>query len=390
MNITIEGVTLGSIGTIPVMVYVLLKYPEKVQKWVAILLGLFHFLWKGKKSLEMKFVTLDTEGRVNDFLNEKIIKNLGDFLVKKIKICWLNEDQINFTREDFLKSGELVIQLHRSENQDQNFLNAALLMISRCVVPNRRGYLSKHQKAAVDLYSAYKFFETEKPKIKSTFHDKFIVECQKKPDVTDLIKKFIEIDEEKLFFPILIQELQLLVQKVILIKNNQDIYAEIKGFIDFLLDYVRNRKEDKEGALDYSGTFSKFAILIVGKTSKMKREGIAPYVNRINKHQEHGVETIYIISKADSEVKDFVSDVYIAVRKAWLTRNEFTYSTVAKTLEGKPYKRKNNLLVLRRKGIEENVQTMPMFSSPELERSPAGLTLRQETVSTKENTIKQQ
>lgn len=353
--------TIASLPWVTLIIY-FFRHPDKVKIWGAIFLNFFKFLWKGKVSMERKVVKMDIEGRVNDFIQETIIKNVGSFLVKRVKINWAEEGEINTTKRDFIKNDQLIIQLRKSENQDENLVDAILLMISHCIVPNTRNYFSKSQKKAVDLYTASKFFEVEKPKVKSLFDDKFVCEFQKNPSIRELITKFIEIDDFGLFFPVLIQELQFLSQKTILEKSLQLIYKEVNDLIDFLLEFVKHRRNDECAQLSHVGQYCKCHILLVGIPSKMEQKGLTPYLNSINISRQSGVDTVYVISRADTHSKDFVSQIILEIKQDWSFKNEFHILGKRKNPEGKTITVKSLLVVLRQPEDSPRVESHTVAS----------------------------
>lgn len=379
--------TIFSLPTlIGLCIFEFIKDPAKIEKWLALFLRTFRFLWKGKKVFEKKYVKLDVQGRLNCFLKE-VRDEIRNSPIRRVQLNFLSEDEhIKVTREKFLKRGKLVIKLNKSEDQDKNFLNAALIMISECVLPNTRKYLTPSQKKAIDLQTCHKFFQSQKQKLQKSFEDKFVSECQKNPTIADLIDKFIQIDRAGLFFPLLVQELHFLFDKVIVTRDPQIIYREVDALISFLVDFVEDRKKGEDRELRFTGTFSRINILIIGIQQKMFFQGIMPYVKRIRECQNLTIESVYILSPNKLRAINFVNRVILAVRDKWHYVDEFIYMRLAEGLSSK----KSNLVILRNKRIQKTItdsgripEAKKTISTPKVKLSESKFKMKKVDTSTK-------
>ncbi|HUG42425.1 MAG TPA: hypothetical protein VMM12_18325, partial [Longimicrobiales bacterium] len=91
--------------SVPVIILILfLLYPEKVEKWWAILLrGLVAI----RKSLHRRQVTHDLQGRVNDFVR-RLKKMMPDFHPARLRVEWIDPGQ---ERKAFFDRDEVVLRI---------------------------------------------------------------------------------------------------------------------------------------------------------------------------------------------------------------------------------------------------------------------------------------
>ena len=70
-----------------VIIILLLKYPEKVEKWLSMLLRLLYFI---TKKGSRKIIALDIQGRINEF-SKSLKKELPNYRPVGIEIQWIIE-----------------------------------------------------------------------------------------------------------------------------------------------------------------------------------------------------------------------------------------------------------------------------------------------------------
>ena len=117
--------------------------------------------------------------------------------------------------------------------------------------------------------------------------------------MSQLLNDFGIIHNGRLFFSVLLQELDYLGDKVFGRRRNDLIHVEVKELVQFLRP-IAERVIGDEGDLNFQGTYCRFGLVIVGKRSKVG-ESINPYVAYIrNNLLEKGTETIYIWGKSEN------------------------------------------------------------------------------------------
>lgn len=323
--------------------YVLMN-PEKAERVASWLYKLLRF---ASSKAERLYVKYSTQSTVNSFLS-KLHKSVPGIAVDKVSLEWINE---NITETEFLESGELVIRMKQSRNDNRNLINATVTFVSYSLLQKAKHYIAKYQKEALNLFATSKILEEECPHTMGEFVSCYLSEAMDNDKINSLYEKFEEIHKINIFFPVLITELNFLGEKVFgKAKKASDIYEEVNQMINFLYRYSQ-RKLSEDTISDYAGTHCKFAIRIVGKKYKVHTEGKRIYINDI-KNISPNVETIYLIS--DQGLKPFVNEIKKELEGQidFYLYNTRQYSATIKDADGNDMSVNNYLVVLRSRNVK--------------------------------------
>jgi len=311
MNILIELLKYlsGPVAIIITILILLIKYPEKVEKWISILLRFFHIITrKGGRA----FTAFDIQGRINEF--SKFLKNeLPSFNQIGIRVHWITEKE---TPSEFISKNRLVIRMREHPNQNKNFVNASMIFISKALLTKVKKYLSKSQKESIDLFIAKKLFDKEKPAVKDQFFDDyFSIKALSSDRIMQLIEKYNIIDKVGLFYPVLIQELNFLGEKIFYKQKSFSIVEDVKAFINFLVNYANRDVGEEKIPKNFEGVFCRCGIVIIARSSKVAVGDTKPFIHYIKKLLEHKLENIYLIGSAYKINKDFIDQISLEVQK---------------------------------------------------------------------------
>lgn len=334
----------STIGLVAVIAY-FTKNPEKFEKWVALITQFLKFI---SKKFDRTYIKYDLQGKINDYL-KTVTKKVKHIDINKINIKWVDVE--NQTPENYVKNGELIIRLHKSENQNQNIVNASLAFISYAFLKKAKSYIAKYQRESLDLYACYDLLKQEKSEILDQFVQDFMKEKMDNSIIANLFEVYLDIDKAGIFYPILIQELTFLGEKVFTQKRDANkIYEEVTSLISYLRLYA-NRKLREDIINDFSGHYCKFAIRIIGRQFKVNQLGIDTYTRNIEKIN-HGNETIYLIGKREN--KDFMISVFKKCKDniGYYLLTEDSYSATIKDTEGNDYYVNTYLMILRNNKLE--------------------------------------
>jgi len=347
---------LGGIKTIleygiPGILFSLLTYwlffPEKAVIASSQLYGLLRKIFKGA---EKKYITYDIQGRVNDYVNNFLSKEIKDFNPINISLDWVNDQE---TEESFFKKGKLVVRMRMGDNQNQNFVNSTMVFLSQNVLTKAKKYISTKQKESIDLFIAKKLFEKEKEEVMHQFISDYLIKKTDDDKIGAFFEKYHFIDIAGLFFPVFIQEMSFLGEKVFANRKDQTIYTEVNGLINFLDNYSLRKIGDNTIPTKFNGLYCKFVIMIVGVSDKVKQKGEKPYVNYLNYLKSSGIETIYLIG--DVKNKDFMN---VLVENVYNEKSNFSlynnkrYEAIITYKDEKKEKKNSYLIVLRKNKIE--------------------------------------
>jgi len=342
--ITYLATFVGGGGLILILIFL---NPEKAEIWASKFWKFVKVIWKGA---EKRYIAHDVQGHINDF-NKKLKDEVQNYESVGIKIKWVEKGE---TESNFFKDNSLIIRIRKSEDENRNFVVAAMTFISQVVLRKAKRYISKTQKESIDLYVAKKLFEKEKPEIIDSFLQDFLIkktEGDKK--VAEYFDKYSIIDKVGLFFPMLIQELNFLGDKIFGKKREDIIIVEVNGLIDFLKKYSEREVGEEKLSTTFNGRYCHFGVMIVAKSWKVMAGDIKPYLKYVQKLLSVGIENIYIIGPYRKENLDFIKSICTDAEKnfgiqCYFEKNYPAY-IMKKGIRSKTY---NFLILLRNKNIK--------------------------------------
>lgn len=336
--------TVSTFGLASLIVY-FIKKPEKLEKLIGMLSRLFMCI---NQKLERTYVKYDTQSTINSYV-AKVSKNVHNIGVDGVRIMWTDPKEIS--KEDFIRNGQMVIHLKKSENQNKNIVNASMAFISGAFLKKTKSYIAKYQSQSLDIYATYDLLRNEHREIIDQFVQDFMKEKMDNKKIADLFEKYEAINKAGLFYPILVQELTFLGEKVFSHRRDQSsIVEEVKDLIFFLKNYAE-RKVGEEMKLEFNGNFCKFAIRIVGKKSKVDNSNISIYTKSVESVKDMA-ETVYLIGYQVN--KGFIKRVVCDITNNFEYDFSFdkSYNAIIKDTESNDLKVKSYLAVLRKKTIE--------------------------------------
>lgn len=332
----------GPIAIVIIIFFLLLKYPEKVEKWLSLIIRAFYFITrKGGR----KIVSLDIQGRINEF-SKSLKKELPNFIPVGVRLQWITEKE---TPSEFILKNRLVIRMREHPNQNKNFVNASMVFVSKIFLTKTKKYLSKSFKESVDLFVAKKLFEKEKPEVLDQFfEDYFSEKALNNEKIMELLEKYDIIDKVGLFYPVLIQELNFLGEKVFFKQKSANIERDIKAFVEFLKNYANRDVGEEEIPKNYEGTYCRCGIVIIARSLKLAIGDTKPFTIYIKKLIDNKLENIYLIGSAQKSNMEFIDQIATEAQENFNLQKY--YSKVYKAeikIHGKRVEVKSYLILLR-------------------------------------------
>lgn len=295
-----------SIGlpSVPVLLLVyVLVFPEKAEK-VSVLIWqvIYSIFKKGSK----KIIAHDIQSRINDF-SKKLYRKHDIFTNSGIKIEWISEKD---KPDEFFKKNKLIIRMRHHANQNNNFVSAAMLFITKSFLIRGKKYLTPTQKESFDLFMAKRLFQEQKPRVEDLFYEIYFTQkTESNTKLMELMNKYELIDKVGLFFPVLIQELQFLGGKTFYHANKQMIANEVRAFIDFLKKHAEREVGDDSIPTLFDGAYCRCGIVIIAKQEMRESGNIDPYLRYINKLVKKKLDNIYLIGSASHDNKVFIDRI---------------------------------------------------------------------------------
>lgn len=304
-----------------VVIALLVFFPEKIEKWSALIWRCLSGCHKGWKFVRRKYVKHDLQGRVNDFVRRRL-KGVPGVFDCKLELKWVDTTE---QRSSFLADGKIILRLRSNDPEDHNFVHASYLFVTESLLPRAKRYLSVPQHEALDLFVTSKLLREEKPHVVGFFLDEYLhPRVDKSQKLGAVLDDITVVDENGLFFPVLVQELEFIGDKVFGKRRDTIIAAEVNDLVAFLKKLSRRSVGDV-GDLNFEKEYCRCAIMIVGKPQKLF-ESIDPYVDYINGYiVPHKFDSMYLIARKENKAKidqvcERIGNDYVAVRCGFTTR----------------------------------------------------------------------
>lgn len=335
----------GAFGPFALLV-LLLFVPEKIEKWSALLWKLLSLFGNIFRSAHRQYVKHDLQGRVNDFA-KRLRRDVSRMPEEKLRVEWIDP---TVTRESFIADGQVVLRLRRDDPQDHNFVHGAYLYVSATLLRKAKRYLSLSQRHAIDLFVCTKLIESEKSSVVGFFLDEYLhpKTAGSGSKIAAYLDDFAIIDDGKLYFPVFMQELHFLGDKVFGRRKDDLVIKEVRGLINFLKP-IATRRIGEEGDLHFDGEYCRFGLVIIGKPKKLL-ESIEPYVHYINKELvQKDVETIYLLSRKEN--RRYLEEIFQQFSESYNAERRFSFRRKLKYEDFEEIA-DQYLMVLRKKDIE--------------------------------------
>jgi len=287
-----------------IVILVLFLFPEKVEKWIALLWKLISLFYKeGQK----KYIAHDIQGKVNEFTNKKLSQEIKNYTPVGIEIEWIEEGQ---TPEEFFSDNKVIIRMRKSENQNKNLVAASMAFVSQSLLRKAKKYISDSQKESIDLFVVNKILKHEEPDIVDQFIQNFLFKMvDSRQKISEFFEKYNCIDKAGLFFPVFIQEMTFLGEKIFGGRKDQQIIIEVNKMIDFLESYSKREIGEDEIEKNFEGNYCRFALIIIAKAKKVGIGDTGPYTRYIEDLIRRGIENIYIVGPSKAENLNFIGRV---------------------------------------------------------------------------------
>lgn len=291
----------GSGTTLLVVLFLLIKYPDRVQTWIGILSRVFNYIFKKSEYFSIKW---EIEGKLNTFAGN--LETDGGVPYSRLAIKWTGRDE---EEEIAFEDGQTIIVMRDRNHRNKNFVHAAYFYTSEILLKNTKRKLPKHLKTSINLYSTQKIIQQEnKAALNQFINDYLIPNVDQNDKIKEYIERFNKIETIGLYFPVLIQELTYLGNKVYLSTQTEKIIKEVELLIQFLETWSE-REIGQITQEEFTGSFTKCSIKIVASQYSRTNDKIDNQKGRIINSFNQGIENVYVIGNSAKENKKFVDKV---------------------------------------------------------------------------------
>jgi hypothetical protein len=324
-----------------------LANPQKTAYWLGkagALLG-----W-ANAGLARKALAGRLESRINNFAvtSYEAIQHVDP---NGAKIAWVDSDAAVDCA--LTADGDVVVYLNPAKPEGENLARAALMYISRKFVPRSKLYMTPRQRESMDLFVTGRLLDQANPDIASEFFSKFVGPATLSDEkLSALVETYSVMDRAGLFFPVFIQELVFMGEKVALGGARKAVEAEVRSLLGFLSSRANRVVGDESVPMSYEGRFCKCGLVIVAKAEKLAERGIDPYVQAVSSYWNDGFENIYVIGGPDSGsvIGQIVAEAELRTRLIEVVRKE--YDTQVQHGPGQWHATRNVLVLLRSSSVQ--------------------------------------
>jgi hypothetical protein len=293
----------GAFVALGVCIYM---YPEKFQKWAAMLLTLVGFLTVRFKRQQIKY---DIQSGLNAFVKrlaqDSHIEDVG------VKIKWAGKEGDDDTE---WRDGEVVLILKDRGQHNRNFVHAAYLFVSTSLLKDVKTHLSKKQATAIDLFTTGKILEEENPPALDYFVGDIANPLMDDEKIKGLVEEFEDIDKAGFYVNILLQELHFLGTKVVFNQRKSDVYEEVGRLIEFLKRFATREVGDDTVPEEFIGHFLRTSIKIVSTVQVREAGKTHGPSDRVCRAFEKGIENVYVVGPHFHDGREFIDAVCEAVK----------------------------------------------------------------------------
>lgn len=282
------------LGALCFVLYQILKDPNKAEKYKALFISPFYKIGKwGAK----KYIGAEVSYQVTEFFNRHMIRNIANVSDVKINVSWVESPEDPILKED----NTVIVCLRKTKDQARNILNAAQVVLPVISHPYLRANLDHYVTKSIDLVSlkilADKLGNHGAYALKKHFLDPQFLEDDK---IQELFQRLVQIDNRGFFVSIFLNELEYINEGIYATADSKNRTEEIINFINYLIDISKIEVGDEVNQWHYTSEKFSIGIILLANNIRMVKQGIKPYIDRVNKNLRQGIESLYILSEENS------------------------------------------------------------------------------------------
>ena len=211
-----------------------------------------------------------------------------------MKLNWVHS---RASRQSFLENGTVIVKVDHREPTYKTIVDSFILCCSAGLLPEARPYMSPSLQRAVDLAvvdSILKENDMREGRIylmSEVFPEEFV----RSPSVNEWSGIMEELQSRGFFTRMILRELHGYPAKVghRIGKNTHKV--EISKFVRYVHRIAMEQPGDETAPLDFVRERLRVGVILVGKPGKLSIQGIEPYLHRIKRCSDIGIETLYLV-----------------------------------------------------------------------------------------------
>jgi len=269
-----------------------LFFPEKVDKWKALLAGFFSFL--GSRVRQARIAS-DIQSNINEA--RKKMNNEAEILPKEMKIRWSKET----TPEAIIEEDLVIIKMKKFESQARNFAYATFLYADRCVIPEARRYVNADIDRSIVFTVSRKILEIAGRAGAQHYFNKeiFDPEVSRKSSLGECYKKMENLVMRGLFTLVFIHELQILGEIMQQRVAASDVLEETAEFLETLNGIaIKEPRVEAEKGLEFLGNKIRVGLVLIALPGKT----FLDYVPAVSILMQRKSNSIYLLAIGEENI----------------------------------------------------------------------------------------
>lgn len=201
---TFLGIVIGAMGSLVAVLIYVGMFPEKTEKIVGWLLGLFNF---GIKKLRQRSIKSSIQGRISSFarsMNEQV----NGIMPYNVRLNFVKE--IDRTELDPDKQ-VVIVRIRDNLNDDRNLVHSMMAFCSTGIVPQSRQFLPEAMNTAIDVTMTRKLLNELKHYTALEYLYKEVLSESGDDDIElrdEFCRIFDDLDESGLFTRVVLEEMR--------------------------------------------------------------------------------------------------------------------------------------------------------------------------------------
>ncbi|MHB9004190.1 MAG: hypothetical protein ACYC6C_09010 [Coriobacteriia bacterium] len=330
--------------------YIAVTYPERLE-----------YLWGwigGKLGTTGSRMARNALGRrmdavINDFAASAMF-NLEHIEPAGVRTKWAESE--SEVRAALAADGDVVIYLQQDLPDGENLARAALAFVGRQFIPRAKLSLTARQRQSLDLYVTGQLLDSQRSLVADDFFGTVLqplIHADEK--LSGLVESLRDIDRKGYFYPILIQQLVFMGEKVATGVAKEQVHEEVSGFVSWLRARALRIDKDDTVPLHFSGTLISCGIVMVAKWEKALSGDASAFANSGVRYANNGFENVYVIG--DTDYSRLIEETVAAIetRTRMIVTVDTTYLAGHRLADGHWVKDKTRLVLLRSANVQRYV-----------------------------------
>lgn len=281
----------GEWGLIVFILILIFLYPEKVDKWRAII---FRFCTWAGPSWRKRQLKAAIQSNINLF-SRSTDKEVRGIMPYNMKLEYVKD----MDRAELLVEKNLVIvRIRDRRDDDKNLVHAMLTFCPSGLLSQVRPYLDGPLSDAADYTITRKLLNKLKHYSALAYLYREIIEpgVQENPDLDKISRIFDRLDEQGLFTRVILRELRDFGARIGSRYPEVAHKEEARRFVDYM-DVIATRMPGEECDTQFQGNYISMGFVWVGKSEKVASAGTIPYIQAVQWKKNMGIERVYIAAR---------------------------------------------------------------------------------------------